>query len=122
MFNYVNFGNVGKDAARAFDIHSLVQLHQFKTMQGPFPNFTGLHFVVMRLLAEQPDLTPETIGQELKMLKKASDVSLSGAQSIIDSLQGDAQFLRSELKNFPVAYGGKPVVPRKKSAEKPRTE
>eukprot|EP00450_Noctiluca_scintillans_P037586 CAMPEP_0194551272 /NCGR_PEP_ID=MMETSP0253-20130528/96137_1 /TAXON_ID=2966 /ORGANISM="Noctiluca scintillans" /LENGTH=1562 /DNA_ID=CAMNT_0039398729 /DNA_START=42 /DNA_END=4730 /DNA_ORIENTATION=- len=117
MFNYVNYGSVKKDGARAFDIPSLLKLNQFKTQSGLLSNFNGLHYVVLRLLADLPHLQPDSLDSEIKSVHKASGVNLNLIKLAIKQLSSEEDFLVDEFTNHVEDYGGK--VRRPKNEEEP---
>lgn len=97
IYNYVNFGitYAEKERARAFDIVTITRLSEFKTSHGLFSNFHGLHFVVMRLLTENPKLTVQNLVADVSHVQAATRVLLTTISKGIEALSVDVGFLKS---------------------------
>eukprot|EP00746_Dinoflagellata_sp_MGD_P154855 gnl/MRDRNA2_/MRDRNA2_85076_c0_seq1.p1 gnl/MRDRNA2_/MRDRNA2_85076_c0~~gnl/MRDRNA2_/MRDRNA2_85076_c0_seq1.p1 ORF type:complete len:1034 (-),score=177.09 gnl/MRDRNA2_/MRDRNA2_85076_c0_seq1:87-3188(-) len=107
MFNFVNFGVTESRESRIFDISALLNLHEFKTNNGPFPKFHALHWIVLQLLADgDKNADTEWHLRELPTLSKAASNRLSDIKSSIDDLRSCVDFIRNEKRNHSTDYGG----------------
>eukprot|EP00435_Cladocopium_sp_Y103_P032672 s1461_g8.t1 len=113
MYNYVNFGQVNRTDARAFDIANLLQLSEFRSDKGgPFPRFSALHYVAMRLLDETPQ-SARSLQEELSQVQGAAGVCLCSVEVYVKELRTDIQGLLEEQRANAKVYGGeeKPPTP-----------
>ena len=109
MYNYVNFGQVGRADAHAFDIANLLHLNEFKADRGapaPFPKFTALHYVAMRLLADGSAQSMRSLQLELGRVSEAAGICLHFVATSIQQLSADIQQLREEQRANATVYGG----------------
>eukprot|EP00931_Biecheleriopsis_adriatica_P048975 TRINITY_DN28313_c0_g1_i1.p1 TRINITY_DN28313_c0_g1~~TRINITY_DN28313_c0_g1_i1.p1 ORF type:complete len:1322 (-),score=196.34 TRINITY_DN28313_c0_g1_i1:425-4333(-) len=106
MFNYVNFGQVGRSEARAFDITTLLHLNEFRAASGPFPKFSALHYLAMRLLADGT-LSAHSLQEELGAVSGAAGVVLENIRGYIGELRRDIKNLVEEQQANAKVYGGK---------------
>lgn len=115
MYNYVNYGQVERAEARAFDIANLLHLNEFRAdhHSGPFPKFTALHYVAMRLLADESDESSgfhaksiRTLQAELHRVSEAAGICLKYVSTSIEQLTEDIRKLREEQRANATVYGG----------------
>lgn len=114
MYNYVNFGQVERAEARAFDIANLLHLNEFRAdRSAPFPKFTALHYVAMRLLADESDESSgfhaksiRTLQAELHRVSEAAGICLKYVSTSIEQLTEDIRKLREEQRANATVYGG----------------
>ncbi|CAE7348583.1 FH3 [Symbiodinium sp. CCMP2456] len=114
MYNYVNFGQVERAEARAFDIANLLHLNEFRAdRSAPFPKFTALHYVAMRLLADESDESSgfhaksiHTLQAELHRVSEAAGICLKYVSTSIEQLTEDIRKLREEQRANATVYGG----------------
>ena len=114
MYNYVNFGQVERAEARAFDIANLLHLIEFRAdRSAPFPKFTALHYVAMRLLADESDESSgfhaksiRTLQAELHRVSEAAGICLKYVSTSIEQLTEDIRKLREEQRANATVYGG----------------
>ena len=109
MYNYVNFGQVGRSHAHAFDIANLLHLNEFRADRGapaPFPKFSALHYVAMRLLADESVQSIRTLKTELGRVSEAAGVCLQHVATSIEQLNKDIEKLREEQRANASVYGG----------------
>ena len=106
MYNYVNFGQVERAEARAFDIANLLHLNEFRADRGaPFPKFTALHYVAMRLLADESAKSVRTLQAELGRVAEAAGICLRYIGTSIEQLVEDIRKLREEQRANATLYG-----------------
>lgn len=104
MYNYVNFGQVERCHAHAFDIGNLLQLSDFRADKNK--NFTALHYVATRLLAEAEGEHPPTrLHEELSDVQEAAKVCLCSVEAYVKQLRLDLQSLREEQMANAKVYG-----------------
>ncbi|CAE7397353.1 FH3 [Symbiodinium pilosum] len=120
MYNYVNFGQVGRSHAHAFDIANLLHLNEFRADRGapaPFPKFSALHYVAMRLLADESVQSIRTLKTELGRVSEAAGVCLQHVATSIEQLNKDIEKLREEQRANASVYGGAVEEPAPPSPE-----
>jgi len=111
MYNYVNFGQVERTDARAFDIANLLQLNDFRSDKGgPFPRFSALHYVALRLLKETPQ-SVRSLQEELGQVQEAAGICLSSVEVWIKELKSGIQELLEEQRANAQVYGGQEPTP-----------
>lgn len=118
MFNFVNHGvdRLERGTVRGFDITSAMRVAEFKAATNggsssvPFPNFTGLHFVVTQVLQKRPYVSWRDLSNELKSLSAGSGLNIRCIARDASDLHEEARFLERELGEHRACYEGKPAV------------